>query len=91
MRQDEEKPKFPYVERDVSWMYFNQRILLEASRTEVPLLQRLTFVGIYSNNLNEYFRVRIATSNRIVEYNDKNIKKEQEIALCTLKKSSFGS
>lgn len=85
MRQDEEKPKFPYVERDVSWMYFNQRILLEASRPEVPLLERLTFLGIYSNNLDEYFRVRIATLNRIIEYNDKNIKKEQEIALCTLK------
>lgn len=75
----------PYVERDISWMYFNHRILLEASRPEVPLLERLTFLGIYSNNLDEFFRVRIATLNRIVEYADKNMKTEQDIAARTLK------
>lgn len=60
-----------YIERDVSWMYFNERILQEARRKEVPLLERLTFLGIYSNNLDEFFRVRVATLNRIVEYSDK--------------------
>ena len=73
MKQSEIKKKYPYVERDISWMYFNQRILLEAARPEVPLLERLTFLGIYSNNLDEFFRVRVATLNRIVEYADKNI------------------
>ena len=68
MKQSEIKKKYPYVERDISWMYFNQRILLEAARPEVPLLERLTFLGIYSNNLDEFFRVRVATLNRIVEY-----------------------
>ena len=77
--------EYPYVERDISWMYFNQRILLEAARPEVPLLERLTFLGIYSNNLDEFFRVRVATLNRIVEYADKNIQAEQETAACTLK------
>lgn len=77
--------KTPYVERDISWMYFNHRILLEASRPEVPLLERLTFLGIYSNNLDEFFRVRIATLNRIVEYADKNMKTEQDLAARTLK------
>ncbi|WP_294477565.1 RNA degradosome polyphosphate kinase [uncultured Bacteroides sp.] len=77
--------KAPYVERDISWMYFNHRILLEASRLEVPLLERLTFLGIYSNNLDEFFRVRIATLNRIVEYADKNMKTEQDLAAHTLK------
>lgn len=85
MKSGEAKKKFPYVERDISWMYFNHRILLEASRPEVPLLERLTFLGIYSNNLDEFFRVRIATLNRIVEYADKNMLKEQIIALRTLK------
>ena len=52
---------FPYVNRDVSWMYFNHRILQEAMRPEVPPLERLSFLGIYSNNLDEFFRVRMAT------------------------------
>ena len=68
MKSSEAKKKCPYVERDISWMYFNQRILLEAARPEVPLLERLTFLGIYSNNLDEFFRVRVATLNRIIEY-----------------------
>ena len=85
MKPSETRKKCPYVERDISWMYFNQRILLEAARPEVPLLERLTFLGIYSNNLDEFFRVRVATLNRIIEYDDKNIQKEQEIAAHTLK------
>ena len=56
-----------YVERDVSWMYFNHRILQEAEKTTVPLLERLSFLGIYSNNLDEFFRVRVASLNRLVE------------------------
>jgi polyphosphate kinase len=55
-----------YVERDVSWMYFNHRILLEAKKENVPLLERLSFLGIYSNNLDEFFRVRVASINRLL-------------------------
>lgn len=74
-----------YVERDVSWMYFNQRILLEAQKHTIPLLERLTFLGIYSNNLDEFFRVRVATLNRILEYSDKNEKRLRDSAQQTLK------
>lgn len=56
-----------YVERDVSWMYFNHRILTEAKKPEVPLLERLSFLGIYSNNLDEFFRVRVASINRLLD------------------------
>lgn len=56
-----------YIERDVSWMYFNHRILQEAEKESVPLLERLLFLGIYSNNLDEFFRVRVASLNRILE------------------------
>lgn len=79
------KPQ-PYIERDVSWMYFNHRILLEARKSEVPLLERLAFLGIYSNNLDEFFRVRVATLNRIIEYDDKAIRAERETAVRTFRK-----
>ena len=47
-----------YLPRDISWMYLNRRILKEACRDNVPLLERLSLLGIYSNNLDEFFRVR---------------------------------
>lgn len=48
------KEPLKYVERDVSWMYFNRRILQEAQNEQIPLLERLSFLGIYSNNLDEF-------------------------------------
>ena len=62
--------KEAYVERDVSWMYFNHRILQEAEKEYVPLLERLSFLGIYSNNLDEFFRVRVASLNRMLQRDD---------------------
>lgn len=62
------KPKVKEtVDRDVSWMYFNHRILQEAQKESVPLLERLSFLGIYSNNLDEFFRVRVASLTRMLE------------------------
>ena len=58
-----------YVERDVSWMFFNHRILQEAEKQNVPLLERLSFLGIYSNNLDEFFRVRVASLGRMFDGN----------------------
>lgn len=46
----QKKKELPYLERDISWMYFNRRILQEAARPHVPLLERMAFLGIYSNN-----------------------------------------
>lgn len=69
-----------YVDRDLSWMYFNHRILQEATKTQVPLLERLSFLGIYSNNLDEFFRVRMATLSRIAECEDKSVRSEREHA-----------
>lgn len=74
MISDQIEKKY-YVERDVSWMYFNHRILTEAEKEEVPLLERLSFLGIYSNNLDEFFRVRVASLTRIVE--DDHIHKKE--------------
>ena len=66
-KKEKKEKQITYVERDVSWMYFNHRILQEAEKPSVPLLERLSFLGIYSNNLDEFFRVRVASLNRLVE------------------------
>jgi len=71
----EDLVKKAYVDRDVSWMYFNHRILQEAQKEYVPLLERLSFLGIYSNNLDEFFRVRVASLNRKLD--DKDLAKEE--------------
>ena len=55
----------PFRSKEVSWLSFNSRVLQEAQSSEVPLLERLKFLGIYSSNLDEFFRVRVATLRRM--------------------------
>lgn len=83
--EKKEREALPYVERDLSWMYFNHRILQEAEKAEVPLIERLSFLGIYSNNLDEFFRVRVASLNRIAAAKEKSIKADRESAKRTIK------
>lgn len=83
--EKEKDMKVAYVERDLSWMYFNHRILQEAEKKDVPILERMSFLGIYSNNLDEFFRVRMASLNRIAQSKDKNIKQDREKAKKTIK------
>ena len=75
----EDRLKNLYVKRDVSWMYFNHRILQEAKKEYVPLLERLSFLGIYSNNLDEFFRVRVASLNRILASDDVDKHTKQDV------------
>ena len=73
------------IHRDVSWMYFNHRILQEAQDESVPLLERLSFLGIYSNNLDEFFRVRMATLARIAESDAKQMRAQAAEAAKAIK------
>ena len=86
MNKDEMMKK-AYVERDVSWMYFNHRILQEAEKEYVPLLERLSFLGIYSNNLDEFFRVRVASLTRMQDGKlDKEAEQQIKKSLKTINK-----
>ncbi|AJA70252.1 polyphosphate kinase 1 [Myroides odoratimimus] len=64
--------KYKYIDREKSWLSFNERVLQEAGDETVPLLERLRFIGIFSNNLDEFFRVRYATIRRMTLTGESN-------------------
>lgn len=84
-----------FIPRDISWLSFNARVLQEANDPSVPLKQRIRFLGIFSNNLDEFFRVRVATLRRMTAYGKKNMHLEanaseilEEIQLIVLRQQS---
>lgn len=68
-----------YFDRDLSWLTFNYRVLKEAADTTVPIFERLRFIAIYSSNLDEFFRVRVAVIRRLQQIDRKKINKQLNI------------
>ncbi len=64
-------PKRKTIARDISWLSFNARVLQEAADPTVPLRERIRFLGIFSNNMDEFFRVRVATLKRMIQFGHK--------------------
>ncbi|MBN2666447.1 MAG: polyphosphate kinase 1, partial [Bacteroidales bacterium] len=75
-----------YIPKEISWLSFNERVLQEAENKDVPLLERFRFLGIYSNNLDEYFRVRVATLRRLTQLGSKSLNVLGYSPKATLKK-----
>jgi polyphosphate kinase len=70
---------FPYIHRDISWLSFNYRVLQEAKDPTVPLFERIKFLAIYSSNLDEFFRVRMANHRNLIRL-AKKTKRELDIS-----------
>lgn len=70
-----DKEIIPYIHRDISWLSFNYRVLQEAKDPNTPLLERIKFLAIYSSNLDEFFRVRVANHRNLVRVGKKAKKK----------------
>ena len=61
------------VNRELSWLSFNERVLQEALDEKVPLIERMRFLGIYSNNMDEFYRVRVANIRRMLSFRKQKI------------------
>lgn len=74
-KKKEQQPEPEFINRELSWLAFNYRVLQEARDKRVPLLERIKFMAIFSSNLDEYFKVRVATLKRLIKLKRKTLEK----------------
>ena len=85
MKKQQLKPEPYMMNRELSWLKFNERVLNEAGNPAVPLAERLTFASIYQSNLDEFYRVRVGTlmdqmeSKEVIRENKTNMTSEQQV------------
>ena len=85
--------KYHYFKRDISWLSFNYRVLLEADDDSLPLYERINFISIYSSNLEEFYKIRVAEHKAIASGGQSDDMTQEEArhlihqitALCVIK------
>jgi len=75
-----------FMPRELSWLSFNARVLQEAQDESVPVIQRLRYLGIFSNNLDEFFRVRVAEVRRLISVASSSNKQQSKDLLAAIQK-----
>lgn len=78
--------KYDYFKRDISWLSFNYRVLLEAADEQLPLYERINFISIYSSNLEEFYKVRVAEHQANASGVARNDEESMQSAIEILKK-----
>lgn len=70
--------KLPLIPKEISWLSFNERVLQETENKNVPIIERIRYLGIFSNNMDEFFRVRVADLRRLVAFSTAKEKEKNE-------------
>ena len=78
-----------FMPREISWLSFNARVLQEAMDPEVPAIQRLRYLGIFSNNLDEFFRVRVAEVRRLISITEADGRQQYRLLLEDIQANLF--
>ena len=79
---------YNYFKRDISWLSFNYRVLLEAEDENLPLYERINFIAIYSSNLEEFYKIRVADHKAIANGGARNSEESVESSLQLLEEIS---